>query len=156
MNSLFSLFVILFSLFFSSPLSPSSLTDSSEAAVEETVIEFFNAMRESDSSAMKSHMTPDVTLHTVIVSDEGNAVLRQTGIPAFMNSVNQSSPGSLDEQLTSFIAHVDGDLSTAWMGYSFYYDGEFSHCGVNTMNLIQTESGWKIFSIVDTRRTDGC
>ena len=83
-------------------------------------------------------------------------MLRQTDVQAFMNSVGGSAPGSLDEQLTSLTVHVDGKLSTAWMEYNFYYNGEFSHCGVNTMNLIQKEEGWKIFSIVDTRRTEGC
>ncbi len=127
-----------------------------ETAVEEVVLSFFNAMRGSDSSAMEAYLATGVTLHTVALSEDGTPVLRQTDIRAFMNSVGGSAPGSLDEQITSLTVHADGNLSTAWMAYNFFYNGEFSHCGVNTMNLIQKEGGWKIFSIVDTRRTDGC
>lgn len=124
--------------------------------VEKVIMDFFDAMRESDSAGMQAFLTADATLKTVATGEQDSTILRQTDIAAFLNSVGEADAGSLDEQLTSFTAHVDGNLSTAWMGYSFYYDGEFSHCGVNTMNLIQTEGGWKIFSIVDTRRTVGC
>lgn len=124
--------------------------------VEKVIIDFFDAMRQSDRTEMSSFMTADATLKTVAAGEQDSTILRQTDIAAFLNSVGEADAGSLDEQLISFTAHVDGKLSTAWMGYSFYYDGEFSHCGVNTMNLIQTEGGWKIFSIVDTRRQEGC
>jgi hypothetical protein len=127
-----------------------------ESEVEEVVTNFFNAMRESDDEAMRSFLTVEATLNTVALSEQDSTVLDETEIRSFLNSVGESAPGALDEQITSFIAHVDGKLSTAWMDYSFYYNGEFSHCGVNTMNLIKTEAGWKIFSIVDTRRTEGC
>ncbi|WP_340103785.1 nuclear transport factor 2 family protein [Rhodohalobacter sp. 8-1] len=124
--------------------------------VEKMIGDFFESMRNSDAADMRSFLTESATLKTVVSGEQGSTHLRQTEISAFMNSVINSEAGSLDEQLTSFTAHVDGNLSTAWMDYSFYYNGEFSHCGVNTMNLIQTESGWKIFSIVDTRRQEGC
>jgi len=138
------------------PSNQKQFISTSEPEVEEIITDFFVAMRNSDSPAMQSMLTPDATLYTVVVTEEGNSMLRQTDIGAFMSSVSDAPAGSLDEQLTSFTAHVDGSLSTAWMDYSFYYNGEFSHCGVNTMNLIQTGAGWKIFSIVDTRRRDGC
>lgn len=159
MNFILSLLLMLMGLMHvpnESTDSELNVSSDNEAAVEETVIEFFNAMRESDGDGMKTFLTPNATLHTVVLNEDGEAILRRTEIEAFMNSVNQSEVGALDEQLTSFTAHVDGNLSTAWMNYSFYYNGEFSHCGVNTMNLIQTESGWKIFSIADTRRQEGC
>lgn len=124
--------------------------------IEKVIMVFFEAMRESDETAMQAFLTSDATLKTVARGEQDSTILRQTDIAAFLNNVGEADAGSLDEQLTSFIAHIDGNLSTAWMDYSFYYNGEFSHCGVNTMNLIQTEGGWKIFSIVDTRRQEGC
>lgn len=124
--------------------------------VEKVITDFFDAMRQSDSADMELFLTADATLKTVASGNQDNTILRETEIPAFLNSIEESDVGSLDEQLTSLIAHVDAKLSTAWMEYRFYYNGEFSHCGVNTMNLIQTAGGWKIFSIVDTRRQDPC
>lgn len=127
-----------------------------EEEVEQLVRDFFEAMRNSDSAAMESLLTSDATLNNVAQSAQDSTILRKTDISAFLNSVGNTEAGTLDEQLTSLEAHVDGNLATAWMEYRFYNGGEFSHCGVNTMNLIRQSSGWKIFSIVDTRRQENC
>jgi hypothetical protein len=74
----------------------------------------------------------------------------------FLESVSNAPAGLLNEELTSLQVLTDGDLATAWMEYNFFRGDEFSHCGVNSMNLIRTANSWKIFSIVDTRRTENC
>ena len=125
--------------------------DEVRAAIEQ----FFDAMRKSDGEAVRSFFTEGAVLQTVRSSDSGFS-LSETPIDAFASSVGSSEPGQLDEQLHSLSVHLDGGLATAWMDYTFYYDGSFSHCGVNTMNLIRTGSGWKIFSIADTRRQQDC
>lgn len=123
--------------------------------VEVVISSFFDAMRASDGEAIRLLVIPGVTLKTVTTT-EGESILRETDFDDFIRSVSQSEPGRLDEQLTSMQIHVDGSLATAWMRYRFYLGEEFSHCGVNTMNLIRKADGWKIFSIVDTRRTERC
>jgi len=127
-----------------------------EEEIEQLVTDFFDAMRNSDSTAMESFLTANATLNTVAQSDQNSTILRETDIRTFLNSVGDTEAGTLDEQLTSFEVHMDGDLATAWMDYRFYAGGEFSHCGVNSMNLIRQDSGWKIFAIVDTRRVEDC
>jgi hypothetical protein len=112
-------------------------------------------MRESDGEAVRSLFSEGAVLQTVRDAESGYS-LSETPIDAFASSVGSSEPGQLDERLHTVSVHVDGGLATAWMDYTFYYDGSFSHCGVNTMNLIRTGSGWKIFSIADTRRQQDC
>lgn len=152
--------LIILSFVFSGALPLQAFSNQAQAdpkeEVQKVIMDFFEAMRKSDSARMRAFLTPDATLRTVAAGEQDSTILRQTDIVAFLNRVEEAGTGSLDEQLTSFTAHVDGSLSTAWMDYRFYYNGEFSHCGVNTMNLILTDTGWKIFSIVDTRRGEGC
>jgi ketosteroid isomerase-like protein len=116
---------------------------------------FFDGMRASDGDILKTLITDDITLHTV-TQREGETVRAETDMSRFLESVSNAPVGLLNEELTSLIVHIDGDLATAWMEYNFYRGDEFSHCGVNSMNLIRTAEGWKIFSVVDTRRTDNC
>jgi|SRR6056297_1851587 len=116
---------------------------------------FFDGMRASDGDILKTLITDDITLHTV-TQREGETVRAATDMSRFLESVSNAPVGLLNEELTSLEVHIDGDLATAWMGYNFFRGDEFSHCGVNSMNLIRTAEGWKIFSIVDTRRTDPC
>lgn len=123
--------------------------------VETVVTSLFDAMRASDGDKIRSLLTDQATLHTVVAA-EGEPVLRETPFMNFITSIGQVEPGTLDEQLSSLKVHIDENLATAWMDYRFYVQEEFSHCGVNTMNLLKTSDGWKIFSIVDTRRREGC
>lgn len=123
--------------------------------IEKVVTTLFDMMRDSDGERIKELITEGATLHTVI-QENGNTSLRETRFDDFIRSVSATEPGTLDEQLTSFISHEDENLATAWMEYRFFVSGEFSHCGVNTMNLVKKPDGWKIFSIVDTRKTEGC
>lgn len=133
------------------PVSELSQTDE----VESVVRALFKAMLDADSATVSASFTDGATLHTVTGSGS-DADLRETSIQQFVQTVGNAEPDYLDEQLSSFRSFTDGDLATAWMEYRFYAGGEFSHCGVNTMNLIRKQEGWKIFSIVDTRRTKGC
>ncbi|MFQ5529997.1 MAG: hypothetical protein ACE5FP_06550, partial [Gemmatimonadota bacterium] len=60
------------------------------------------------------------------------------------------------ERMWDPTVHIDGRLATVWTPYDFYRDGEFSHCGVDVFVIARTGDGWKIVSLVDTRRRAGC
>jgi hypothetical protein len=47
-------------------------------------------------------------------------------------------------------------MAAAWTPYRFYRNGEFSHCGVNSFQLVKMAEGWKIVYIIDTRRKEPC
>lgn len=127
-----------------------------ESDTPSAIIEsFFNGMRASDGDYLRALITEDATLHTV-TQREGETVKEATDISRFIDLVSSSTEGVLDERLMSLKVYKDGNLATAWMEYTFFRGNEFSHCGVNSMNLMHTSEGWKIFSIVDTRRTDNC
>lgn len=126
-----------------------------EEQVEEVIVRLFDGMRESDREKAASAFHESMTLSTVVNRD-GEIGLAQTDIEQFLNAVGQPKDEVWDEQISGLEVHIDGNLATAWMNYSFYRGETFSHCGVNTMNLIRTADGWKIFSITDTRRAEGC
>ena len=41
-------------------------------------------------------------------------------------------------------ARIAGRVATVWLPYDFYLDGKWSHCGVDTITLVQTPEGWRI------------
>jgi len=63
---------------------------------------------------------------------------------------------ALDERIRFDMIKIDGALASVWTPYSFYYNNKLSHCGVNVLLLILTNSGWKIQYVIDTRRKDNC
>jgi hypothetical protein len=43
-----------------------------------------------------------------------------------------------------------------WTRYAFYAGEQFSHCGVDAIQLGWTVDGWRIVALADTRRREGC
>jgi len=148
---------LLLILFITSPIMAQTLSDSMEESdeVREVIFTLFEGMEAADGDVLRSVLDENATLHTVRSSEAGTE-LAETDINQFIESVAGSEPGTLIEEILYISVNVDGDLATAWMDYHFYRGVEFSHCGVNSMNLIRIADEWKIFSIVDTRRTEGC
>ncbi|MFT5917602.1 MAG: thioredoxin-related protein [Bacteroidia bacterium] len=74
----------------------------------------------------------------------------------FISVIGKAHKEMWDEQLQGYQYSVDGKMATVITPYKFYLGKAFSHCGVNVFQLINTESGWKIFQINDTMRKDDC
>ena len=134
----------------SEPVTSDPITE-----IEQVVQDLFDAMRAADGERLKKLFTVDATLQTIMDGPQDHN-LRKSSVDDFASSVGSSEPGALDERFSSLTIHKDAGFATVWMDYNFYHRGEFSHCGVNSMNMVQTENGWKIFSIVDTRRKNNC
>ena len=56
-----------------------------------------------------------------------------------------------DEQLL-----ISDHLAVFWAPYDFHIDGEFSHCGIDVLNLIKVDGQWKISHAMWTIQRPGC
>ena len=43
---------------------------------------------------------------------------------------------------------VSSPIAMVWYPYDFYLDGEWSHCGIDIFNLVRTNDGWRIASMM--------
>ena len=77
-------------------------------------------------------------------------------IKAFIDFVGHQKAGDADEQIKIESVNSDGPLATVWTTYQFFYKGKFSHCGINSFQLVRLDAGWKIQYIIDTRKREGC
>ncbi|GAB3890850.1 nuclear transport factor 2 family protein [Spirosoma agri] len=135
------------------PAIAQSPTD--EAAVRASINQLFESMKKADSTLIKSIMAPGARLQTVM-NKQGEVSVQDEAISKFIASVGKAKPGSLDERLSGMDIKIDGELATAWTPYSFYYNGQQSHCGVNAFTLVKLAGAWKIQTIIDTRRKQNC
>jgi hypothetical protein len=127
-----------------------------EIAVRAPIQQLLEGMKKSDSTLVRQSLVPGARLETVTKNKSGEVTVRSDSFEGFIKSIGKSAAGDLDERLTAIDIRIDGDMATAWTPYKFYYKGNFSHCGVNALQLIKTAAGWKIWSIIDTRRKEGC
>lgn len=131
--------------------------DSDKEAVKQVVKDFFVAFHKQDSVAMKSFMGDGVMLQTTGRNKEGKTMFRSTPIEKLYESI-VSIPDSVtfEEKLTSWSIQVDRTMANAWVGYEFWYNGNFSHCGINSFQMVNFDGEWKIIYLIDTRGKAGC
>lgn len=130
--------------------------NSPEQEVRTTIELLFEGMFEADGQKVKDSFTTDAIMQTIVKNQEGEVMIRNGNLESFVNSISSAEPGRLNEKIGGYEIKVDGELASAWTPYEFYVGEDFSHCGVNSFQLMKSEKGWKIFHIVDTRRRDNC
>ena len=134
----------------------SAKSQNTEDSVKVAVNRLFDAMKNSDSAMLISSFADSAVLQTISSNKNGEVLITNESIKGFAHSIGSAPKGWLDERIKFDIIKIDGPLASVWTPYSFYYNGRFSHCGVNSFQLIKTINGWKIQYIIDTRRKEGC
>lgn len=140
-----AVFLILMSSF-------SQAQTSEETLIKTAVNSLFEGMRTSDSIKINQVFSKTAILQTI----KKNGEVKNENVKAFIANISKVQKGALDERITFSNILIDGSLASVWTPYEFYYQGKFSHCGVNSFQLVKTDNVWKIQYIIDTRRQDNC
>ena len=129
---------------------------SEEAAVKAVIESLFDAMRAKNAEQIGAVFSENAIMQTIETTGE-TGVVKAGSVADFVNGIG-SLPleAKLDERITDYQINIDGPMATAWTPYEFYFNDTFSHCGVNSFQLVKMAAGWKIVYIIDTRRKDGC
>lgn len=136
-------------------LSLASYGQSEKEEVIKTIEQLFEGMRQGDSTMVRAAMAPQARLLTIIEKD-GIVSLQEVSIEKFIQAVGIPHDEIWDEKITAYDIKIDDRLASAWTPYQFYLGKNFSHCGVNAMQLYKSQDGWKIMEIADTRRKTNC
>ncbi len=127
-----------------------------EDSVKATVNKMFTAMKNADSVSLRSVFSETAVLQTISRNKEGQVYVRTENISAFSSSIGKLNAGDADERIRFDAIRVDAALASVWTPYQFYLKGSFSHCGVNSFQLVRLNGEWKIQYVIDTRRRDNC
>jgi len=127
-----------------------------EDSVKAVVNQLFTAMRTVDGSLLKDAFADSAVLQTIGRKQDGTFFVRDEKVDDFVKSISTAKKDSLDERITYETIKIDGPLAIVWTPYKFYYAGKFSHCGVNSFQLVKINGRWKIQYLIDTRRRQGC
>lgn len=125
-------------------------------AIQTTIRKFFTGMRMADTVLLKSTLSPTAVLHTIGRNKEMKPIVKVEELNGFISFVGAQTPGRIDERIDTITTLQDGPLASAWMAYSFYYEGKLLHCGIDSFQLVKLDGVWKIQYIIDTRRKENC
>jgi len=127
-----------------------------EDSVKAVINKLFDGMKNSDASSIKESFADSAILQTIGRSQDGKTVIRTDQVKGFVESIGRLAKGDADERIQFETVKIDGALAIVWTPYKFYYKGQFSHCGVNSFQLVRINGNWRIQYLIDTRRRQGC
>ena len=131
--------------------------NTAQEEVKRTIETFFEGFHKGDTTIMKSVMVDKFTTQSAFKNKEGKDILVTEDSSKLIKAIaNRPADQKWDERLLDFNIQVDGNMANAWTSYEFWFNGNFSHCGVNSFQLFNDNGTWKIVYLIDTRRKEGC
>ncbi len=127
-----------------------------EDSVKAVVNAMFDAMKTANEQALKDCFSDSAILQTIANTKNGEKIIRTEQVSQFASSVSNLPKGAADERIIFETVRIDGPLAIVWTPYKFYFNGQFSHCGVNSFHLVKLNGNWKIHFLIDTRRKEPC
>ncbi|WP_299207454.1 nuclear transport factor 2 family protein [uncultured Dokdonia sp.] len=153
------IFGLVFFAFAKMTTAQNSSVSTEEIKVKQLVERFFEGFHKQDSTIIKSVVHEKILMQSIGKNQTGEIVLSKQDFSGFLASIC-SIPGDtkFEERIKSYKVQIDdnGAMANVWTPYSFYVNGELSHCGTNSFQLFKRDGVWKIFYIVDTRDREGC
>ena len=139
---------LLLFLFLCPLLAMSQQKTSDEDQIKDIILKTFSAMKSVDSVALKSCFTSNAMLHISQVKPEGN-VVREVPATKFIQNVMTRKPGDMDERVLSWgPILIDQEIATAWVPYEFYFNGKFTHKGVDVFIFVKSGNEFKIKTLL--------
>ncbi len=133
---------------------PGDVAGQDEAGVLAAIEQVFDGMRNADPTSVRAVFAEDARF-AVLDTRGGAATIRSQSVDGWIDAIS-TSEGRWDEQIYDVEIEVDGPMASAWTPYTFYLDGEISHCGINSIELLFDSEGWKVTQLSDTRQREGC
>ncbi len=137
-------------------LSFTANAQTAEDSVKAVVNNLFTGMKNADAVLLKSTFADSAILQTITRNKEGKTIIQTEEVAGFVEQVSKMPKDAADERITFDVLRIDGPLAIVWTPYKFYFNGKFSHCGVNSFQLVRINGNWKIQYLIDTRRRAGC
>lgn len=127
-----------------------------EIGIRTTIDQFFTGMRQADSAMIAATISPTAVFQTIVTAKDGSTTVATESVADLLQALGKPHKEVYDEQIQYGTILVDANMAAVWTPYKFYLGKTFSHCGVNSFQMVKINNSWKIQYIIDTRRKDGC
>lgn len=137
-------------------MSPQAQTNK-EQEIKELITVFFNGLQSGDTLILSKTLRVDAVLQTAYYNEQGESILRSEKRSDFLKAIAAKNPEDIwEEKLLSYTINIDRNMAHVWTPYEFYFNTNFSHCGVNSFQLFYDGKKWQIIYLIDTRKRETC
>jgi len=120
-------------------------------SAQEVVTNFFEALSSKDIETLKRLTVDDMNLHSLSLSSQikSSSTSKQAFLDGFKNIPENVN---IEVRIFDIKSLLSENLAQFKVPYEFYVNNKLSHSGINVLTLLNTEDGWKISYIADTRK----
>jgi hypothetical protein len=88
--------------------------------------------------------------------EPGELQLRLSNNEDFISNTAPNSQDYIEQWTGDPIGMIRGPIAVVWGEYEFLIDGQFSHCGVDSTDLVKIDGQWKIANFMWTVERGNC
>ncbi|MCL4866955.1 MAG: hypothetical protein KJZ47_13755 [Gemmatimonadales bacterium] len=136
------------------PLGAAAQSDS--AQVVGTLGRMLGALYSKDAAALRAEMDSAARMTLLRPAPGGGVRVVVLTADEFIQAAMSPTGPALDEPIRIKSLTLDGDLATVWAEYQVRIDGAVSHCGHDAFHLVRRGSAWRVLTVADTFRREGC
>ena len=123
-------------------------------AIIDTVQELFDAMQAADGERLRTVLTPSGMIFGYRQWADGIQLTTSSHhefIDGLVTSEREFIERFWDPQVL-----IHDHMATVWTPYDLWIDGAFSHCGIDSFQLVKADDRWKIAGILYSVEREGC
>ena len=124
-------------------------------AILETVDKFFLAIETKDRELLESILVPDSLNISSFEKPDGESDLTITDYGSMISMLTRQGREAKERAWDETIL-IQGHIAVFWAPYDFHVDKKFTHCGVDSFQLVKTDERWLISNASWTRETQNC
>lgn len=130
-------------------------TSDDRAAILDVVDRFFAALGAHDRNGLLAVTLPGSLNISVSNPALGPQDITIQNYTQMINGLGRDGPTFLERYWDPTVL-IEGSIAVFWAPYDFHIDGEFSHCGIDSFQLVKREGQWYLSNLSWTRQRQGC
>ena len=125
------------------------------AAILETVRKFFDSIEFRDRQLLESILVPNSLNISARELDDGEAQFNVMSYDEMVTALTRPGRNAKERSWDETVL-IQGNIAVVWTPYDFHVDGVFSHCGIDSFQLIKQDGQWLISNSSWTLETENC
>ena len=125
------------------------------AAILETVQKFFDSIEFRDRQLLESILVPNSLNISARELDGGEAQFNVMSYDEVVSALTRPGRNAKERSWDETVL-IQGNIAVVWTPYDFHVDGVFSHCGIDSFQLIKQDGQWLISNSSWTLETENC
>ncbi|MDP6650877.1 MAG: nuclear transport factor 2 family protein [Gammaproteobacteria bacterium] len=150
-----SLLLVIYSVCLSAAAAQGNAEDEERQAILAVADAFFEALANRDRAGLEAILVPGSLNIATSQSANGETNYSIRDYQEMVSSLSRPG-GSRTERYWDATVLIRGNIAVFWAPYDFHVEGAFTHCGIDSFQLVKRQGQWLLSNLSWTIEPSGC